>query len=224
MKLDDLRTKIFADGAELDGMLEMYRQPHIKGFTTNPTLMRKAGITDYRAFAQRGARGHSRPADLVRGVLRRVRRDGAAGARDRDLGRERLRQDPGDQHAARAGVRPDPSPVARRRQAQRHRAHDARAGARRRRRRSSGGAPSYVSVFAGRIADTGRDPVPLMAAAVEMLARRAERRADLGEPARAAERLPGRRDRLPHHHRDQRHPEEARRSSARTSTTTRSRR
>jgi len=52
MKLADLKTKIFADGAELDGMLAMYREPHIKGFTTNPTLMRKAGITDYRAFAK----------------------------------------------------------------------------------------------------------------------------------------------------------------------------
>ena len=52
MTLTDLRTKIFADGAELAGMLAMYREPHIKGFTTNPTLMRKAGITDYRAFAR----------------------------------------------------------------------------------------------------------------------------------------------------------------------------
>ena len=52
MKLIDSKTKIFADGAELDGMLAMYREPHIKGFTTNPTLMRKAGITDYREFAR----------------------------------------------------------------------------------------------------------------------------------------------------------------------------
>src|SRR3954453_8801729 len=53
MNLSKLRTRIFADGAELDGMLALYREPHIKGFTTNPTLMRKAGITDYRTFAQR---------------------------------------------------------------------------------------------------------------------------------------------------------------------------
>src|SRR5690348_9778278 len=50
--LADLRVKIFADGADLDGMLDMYRNPLIKGFTTNPTLMRKAGVTDYRAFAR----------------------------------------------------------------------------------------------------------------------------------------------------------------------------
>ena len=46
-----LRVKLFADGADLAGMKEMYANPMIKGFTTNPTLMRKAGIEDYRAFA-----------------------------------------------------------------------------------------------------------------------------------------------------------------------------
>ena len=50
--LSELRIKIFADGADKTGMLEMYDKPYIKGFTTNPTLMRKAGITDYRAFAK----------------------------------------------------------------------------------------------------------------------------------------------------------------------------
>src|SRR5688572_10262415 len=49
--LDNLRVKIFADGAELAGIVEMAHKPFIRGFTTNPTLMRKAGITDYRAFA-----------------------------------------------------------------------------------------------------------------------------------------------------------------------------
>lgn len=47
-----LKTKIFADGADREGILALYRQPYIKGFTTNPTLMRKAGITDYAAFAR----------------------------------------------------------------------------------------------------------------------------------------------------------------------------
>jgi transaldolase len=49
--VQDLKIKIFADGAEKKGMLEMYALPYIKGFTTNPTLMCKAGITDYKAFA-----------------------------------------------------------------------------------------------------------------------------------------------------------------------------
>src|SRR5579872_1441096 len=52
MKLvSDLAVKVFADGADKVSMLELYRKPYIKGFTTNPTLMRKAGIVDYEAFA-----------------------------------------------------------------------------------------------------------------------------------------------------------------------------
>jgi len=49
--LSDLTVAIFADGADKAGMLEMYANPYIKGFTTNPTLMRKAGVTDYEKFA-----------------------------------------------------------------------------------------------------------------------------------------------------------------------------
>ena len=49
--LADLRVKLFADGAEKAGRLEMYHHPLIQGFTTNPTLMRKADILDYHAFA-----------------------------------------------------------------------------------------------------------------------------------------------------------------------------
>ena len=85
-------------------MLEMARNPRIAGFTTNPTLMRKAGITDYDAFAQRVlAAIPDRPisfevfaddfAEMERQALR-----------DRDLGRQRLRQDPRHQHPARAGA------------------------------------------------------------------------------------------------------------------------
>lgn len=51
MKLGDLKVKIFADGADLQGMVELYHNPLIKGFTTNPTLMKKAGISDYKSFA-----------------------------------------------------------------------------------------------------------------------------------------------------------------------------
>lgn len=51
-KLHEFQTKIFADGAEKLSMLELAAKPHIKGFTTNPTLMRKAGVTDYAAFAK----------------------------------------------------------------------------------------------------------------------------------------------------------------------------
>src|SRR6516164_6358149 len=50
--LEDLPIQIFADGADVVGMSRLYRDPLIKGLTTNPTLMRKAGIKDYRAFAR----------------------------------------------------------------------------------------------------------------------------------------------------------------------------
>src|ERR1039457_6175027 len=48
----DLKVKLFADGADKEAMLDLYRNPLIQGFTTNPTLMRKAGISDYAAFAR----------------------------------------------------------------------------------------------------------------------------------------------------------------------------
>jgi len=51
-KIQDLKVKIFADGADKAGMLEMYANPLIKGMTTNPTLMKKARINDYRAFCK----------------------------------------------------------------------------------------------------------------------------------------------------------------------------
>src|SRR5271168_605391 len=50
--LDQLRVKLFADGANMSEMLEMHALPYIKGLTTNPTLMRKAGIANYRGFAK----------------------------------------------------------------------------------------------------------------------------------------------------------------------------
>ena len=50
--ISNLKIKLFADGADLSGMREMYTNPLIKGFTTNPTLMRKAGIQDYYKFAR----------------------------------------------------------------------------------------------------------------------------------------------------------------------------
>ena len=50
--LEQLPIKIFADGADLEGIIDLYRKPFIKGLTTNPTLMRKVGITDYETFAR----------------------------------------------------------------------------------------------------------------------------------------------------------------------------
>jgi transaldolase len=52
-RIADLNIKIFADGADLDGMVKMAHNPLIQGFTTNPSLMRKAGVNDYETFARR---------------------------------------------------------------------------------------------------------------------------------------------------------------------------
>lgn len=47
-----MSIKVFADGADIKGMLEMYREGNVQGFTTNPSLMKKGGVSDYRAFAK----------------------------------------------------------------------------------------------------------------------------------------------------------------------------
>lgn len=52
VSMESLRIKLFADGADLNGMIEMAQKPYISGLTTNPTLMRKAGVTDYVKFAK----------------------------------------------------------------------------------------------------------------------------------------------------------------------------
>ena len=66
-------VKIFADGADLDGILALYKNPLIKGFTTNPTLMRKAGIEDYEDFARRLVKAIPDRPDFFRGFRRRFR-------------------------------------------------------------------------------------------------------------------------------------------------------
>ena len=66
--LQELQVKIFADGADLAGIREMKAKPWIRGFTTNPTLMRKAGVTDYAEFAQPGDRRSARPPSFVRSL------------------------------------------------------------------------------------------------------------------------------------------------------------
>ena len=52
MTRDDFKIKIFADGADINGMREEYKKGYVSGFTTNPTLMKKAGVVDYEAFAK----------------------------------------------------------------------------------------------------------------------------------------------------------------------------
>ena len=69
----ELKVKMFADGADKASMLEMNANPLIQGLTTNPTLMKKAGITDYRSFCKDILTHIKDQADFVRGVLRRIR-------------------------------------------------------------------------------------------------------------------------------------------------------
>jgi transaldolase len=164
----DLKVKIFADGADRSGMLELYKNPHVKGFTTNPTLMRIAGITDYEAFAR----------DIVEAIP------------DRPISLEVFSDDfaemaiqakriaswgeniyvkipvtntngesavPLIRGLARAGVKQNVTALMTLGQVR-----DVAAAL-------GSGPAACVSVFAGRVADTGRDPLPMMAAAVEML-------------------------------------------------------
>ncbi len=56
MRFEDLRIQVFADGADIEGMKEEYKKGYVKGFTTNPTLMKKAGVKDYVTFAKEAIR------------------------------------------------------------------------------------------------------------------------------------------------------------------------
>jgi transaldolase len=163
-----LRVKLFADGADKAGMLEMYRKPIIKGFTTNPTLMRKAGISDYRAFAREILCAISdRPisfevfSDEFDEMERQAREIAQWG--ENVYVKIPVTNTRGESsHAVirsltRAGIKVNVTALLTLDQVRQ--VSDALAG----------GAPACVSVFAGRVADTGRDPVPLMAAAVEVL-------------------------------------------------------
>jgi transaldolase len=166
--LSTLRVKIFADGADKAGILEMYRNPLIKGFTTNPTLMRKAGVTDYKAFAcdilhaipdrpisfevfsddfaEMKSQAHQIAA-WGENVYVKIPVTNTSG----DLSAELVHD------LAQAGVKVNVTALLTLDQVRNVSLALA------------GGPPSYISVFAGRVADTGRDPVPLMAAAVELV-------------------------------------------------------
>jgi transaldolase len=164
----DLKVKLFADGADKAAMLDLYRNPLIRGFTTNPTLMRKAGITDYAAFARDIlSEIRDRPislevfADEFDEMARQARLIASWGSNVYvKIPVTNTRREPALEliHClSHAGIQLNVTALLTLDQVRD--VADALAG----------GAPSCVSVFAGRIADTGRDPVPLMAAAVEMV-------------------------------------------------------
>ncbi|HMD47202.1 MAG TPA: transaldolase family protein, partial [Acidimicrobiales bacterium] len=163
------RIKVFADGADLDAITALADDPGIAGFTTNPTLMRKSGVDDYEKFAHQvleviGSRPISfevfsddfeemgRQARLISSwgpnVYVKVPVTDTAGESSTPLVEE-LSAD---------GLRLNVTAIC---------TLDQVRAVTRALTRSPG---AIVSVFAGRIADTGRDPVPLMAEAVEILA------------------------------------------------------
>lgn len=166
--LEQLKVKIFADGAELDGILELYRNPYITGFTTNPTLMRKSGLSDYEKFSRQVLEHISdRPisfevfSDEFDEMERQARKIASWGKNvyvkipvtntRRESSAELVRR------LASEGVQLNVTALMTLDQV------------REVSKALESHAPSYISVFAGRIADTGRDPMPLMKEAVEIM-------------------------------------------------------
>jgi transaldolase len=164
--ISDLSIQIFADGADKRTMLEMLQNPLIRGFTTNPSLMRKAGVSDYAVFAQ----------DIL-GEIRELPISFEVFADDfAEMERQaEAIASWGDNVFVKVPVtntRGEPALDLIRRLSRRGIKLNVTALLALDQVRDVCGAlrkdvPAYVSVFAGRIADTGRDPVPLMSAALE---------------------------------------------------------
>jgi transaldolase len=160
--------KLFSDGADLSSLLEMAKNPKIAGFTTNPTLMRKAGITDYVAFAKQVLEHiKDRPisfevfADEFDQMSTQAKKIAAWAPNvyvkvpiTNTRGESSL---PLVKELTRAGVQLNVTAICTLEQVR----GVAQA--------LVGGAPAVVSVFAGRVADTGRDPVPHMREARSIL-------------------------------------------------------
>jgi transaldolase len=166
--LDQLKIKIFADGADLNGILDLYRNSYIAGFTTNPTLMRKSGISDYEQFSRQILEHiKDRPisfevfSDEFDEMERQARKIASWGQNvyvkipvtntRHESSVELVRC------LASEGIQLNVTALMTLEQV------------RTVSRALSNYAPSYISVFAGRIADTGYDPMPLMKEAVEIM-------------------------------------------------------
>ena len=166
--VEDLRIKIFADGADKKEMLEIYKKPYISGLTTNPTLMMKAGITNYRAFCKDIlSQINDKPisfevfsdefAEMERQAMEIASWGENVFVKIPVTNTRREPSLPLLEKLSRQKVRLNVTAIMTTTQVR-----DVVAVL-------DPKVASYVSVFAGRIADTGRDPLPTMAAAVEML-------------------------------------------------------
>ena len=164
----DLKVKLFADGADLAGMKEMYANPMIQGFTTNPTLMRKAGISDYVAFAREViAAIPDRPisfevfaddfAEMEVQALEIASWGKNVSVKIPVMNTKREFAGPLVKRLSERGVALNVTALMTLDQVQR--ITDCLAA----------DTPAIISVFAGRIADTGIDPVPVMAKAVKIM-------------------------------------------------------
>ena len=161
MNLGHLKIKLFADGADLAGMKAMYANPAIKGFTTNPTLMKKAGIADYKAFALEVLKAiPDRPVsfEVFADELDQMEAQGreiATWGRNVNVkipvtNTQRVFCGPVIKRLSAEGIQVNVTAV--------FTAEQVKAIA----DNLSAATPAIVSVFAGRIADTGRDPIPHM--------------------------------------------------------------
>jgi transaldolase len=168
LSVAQLRVKIFADGADRDGILEMAEKPYISGFTTNPTLMRKAGLTDYRAFAQHILQDITdRPIsfEVFSDDFDEMERQALEIASWGPNVYVKIPVTNTTGHPAYELIRR----LAAREVRQNITAIMPLEQVREVSRALAGGPPSCISVFAGRIADTGRDPLPIMAEALEIM-------------------------------------------------------
>jgi transaldolase len=167
-KIENLKVQIFADGADKAGMLEMYGKPYIKGLTTNPTLMRKAGVADYRAFCRdilTQIKDKPLSFEVFSDDLAEMERQAMEIASWADNVYVKIPVTNTEQQTcytlvktlSAKKVKVNVTAIMTLTQVR-----DVVSAL-------NPDVPSYVSVFAGRIADTGRDPLPIMAAAVEML-------------------------------------------------------
>ena len=163
-----LKIKIFADGASLPGILEMSRNPLISGFTTNPTLMRKAGITDYEAFAHEALQVvTSLPIsfEVFSDELPEMERQALKIASWGDNVYVKIPStNTHGESTHELAARLTASRVKLNVTAMTTPEHLARMLP-----SLAGGPPAIASIFAGRVADSGRDPLPLMRECLELI-------------------------------------------------------
>jgi transaldolase len=162
-------VKIYADGADLESIIALAEDPRISGFTTNPTLMRKAGIEDYEAFAHKVLEtvvehpiSFEVFADEPDEMVRQARLIASWGSnvyvKIPITNTQGVSSEPVIRELSADGVHLNVTALMTTAQVEMVAAA------------SQGGPGHVVSVFAGRIADTGRDPIPLMTEALQALA------------------------------------------------------